>query len=216
MRTLPKIIVTCALSGAAAFAFSTQALVNSLQNFGNQSWIGNLGLEFNVGNTNLLVTHLGAFDSGQDGLNGTITVGIFDRNTQALVGSSTSLSGTSDPLSGAWRMKSLGTSIQLLAGGNYAIVAVGYGNGEDNLNTGFVSGNPSAADNGAPSYITFVGSSRYDGVTTLQYPNTQDSGPAIRYGAGNFAFAPVPEPFTVGLGIAGLAIAARRRARKAS
>ena len=104
MRTLSKVIVTCALGGTATFAFSSQALVSSASLVGNQSWNGNLGLLFDVGSTALLVTHLGAFDSGQDGLNRTITVGIFERTSQALVGSSVSLSGTSDPLSGAWRM----------------------------------------------------------------------------------------------------------------
>jgi hypothetical protein len=44
-------------------------------------------MDFNVGSKAITITSLGAFDSGQDGINGTIPVGIFDRTTSTLAGS---------------------------------------------------------------------------------------------------------------------------------
>ncbi len=196
---------------AGASALSTPALINSTATVGNQAWLGTLGLDFDVtGASDILVTHLGAFDSGQDGLMATIQVGIFNRVNGSLIGS-THLSGATDPLTGVWRMQSLATPFTLEAGGQYSVVALGYGDLERNFNT---HGSGSAATPNGGGYVNFVGSSRYDNPSGFILPTILDSGPAIRYGAGTFAFTPVPEPFTMLLGSAGLGLAIYRRRRR--
>lgn len=195
---------------AGASALSTPALINSVSTVGNQSWTGPLGLDFDVtGPSNILITHLGAFDSGQDGLNSAIRVGIFDRISGLLLGDTT-LVGAVDPLDGVWRMQALATPFVLQAGGQYSVVALGYGSLEQNYNT---QGSGFAATPNGGGYLSFVGSSRYDGPSSFVLPTTLD-GSAIRYGAGTFAFAPVPEPFTMTLGAAGIGLAIYRRRRR--
>src|SRR5258708_35613389 len=64
---------------------------------GNQAWTGPIGMDFQV-NAPLTVLSLGAFDSNQDGIAGTIQVGIFfasGSNTGSLVpGLSLSFTGS--------------------------------------------------------------------------------------------------------------------------
>ena len=48
---------------------------------GNQDFGGALGHDFNV-NAEILITRLGVFDSGSDGLSATITARVFDRDAE--------------------------------------------------------------------------------------------------------------------------------------
>lgn len=198
--------------GAVAVASSSFAgvLTNSVGTVANQAWTGSLGLDFNVGASPLLVTGLGAFDGGLDGfMPGTsITVSIYDRVSQTIIGSSAVFTGSGDALVDAWREKAV-TPFILAAGGQYSVVAVGFNGIDGNYNTSSTS---DASTNSAPGLLTFVGTSRYSYGTA--YPEILDQA-TIRYGAGNLSVQAVPEPSTLA-GLAGVALVAlrRRRARR--
>ncbi len=199
---------------AGLFAASSSfagVLTNSVSTTGNQDWSGSLGLEFNVGNSALLVTSFGAFDSGLNGFTTgtTITVGIYDRVSKLLVGPVTTFTGNEGTLVDAWREKAT-APIRLSAGGQYVLVASGFNGNDLNYNRGFVGDQTNAATNSATSLLTFVGSSSYSGGTA--YPETTDSGPSIRYGAGNMSVTAVPGP-PAGLAMMGVGALLRRRRR---
>jgi hypothetical protein len=181
-------------------------------------------MDFNVGSQAITITSLGAFDSGQDGINGTIQVGIFDRATSTLVGSTATFNGTSQALVGNSRFSSVGP-FNLSANGAYSIVAVGYNANELNGNHYF-GGSLSTINTGA-GLISFTGISRFNfGVgAVLSQPTIPDNysfsgypngGPANRYDAGTFTFtSAVPEPSEWAMMLGGLltigCIAKRRR-----
>jgi hypothetical protein len=195
---------------------------------GNQSWTGNLGLDFNV-TSPITVTALGAYDSGKDGFAGPITVGLYSRvpggdpnqDTSGNLLTSLTLNGTQGTLVGNYRFMSLGSPL-VLQPGFYSIVAVGFSTADKNGNetlAGF-----SQTSNDIPGLLSIVGSGRYDTSSILDYPSTtsfnqgfpQASGHV--FGAGNFEFQSAPEPASLtllGLGALGLAGYAVRRRRKA-
>lgn len=204
-----------------AFAASTRAgvLTDSVGTVGNQPYNGALGLAFDVASTPLLVTRLGAFDGGLNGFAGgtTITVGVFDRRTQALVGSSLTFTNAAPgTLVGAWREKAVPTPFALAAGGAYMIVAQGFNANDRNLNTGEIPyARQSAAVNSMPSLLSFTGGSYFDATNSgFTYAATMDGSPAIRYGAGNFSVQAVPEPASLVPFFLG-ALAFRKRRRRA-
>ena len=156
---------------------------------GNQTtFTGSLGMDFNVGTSAISILAVGYFAPGNAVPPGgyTITVGIFDRTTSTIV-SGTQRSFTSAS-AGTWlpgtamRVGYLSTPITLPAGGQYRIVAQGYGaayaNG--NLCTNF------ATTNSGANKITFLGTSPFGG-TTFIYPTTANCAVA-EYGAGTFLF----------------------------
>jgi len=196
-----------ALASANSFA---GVLTDAISSTGNQAYSGTVGLDFDVASTPLVVTSLGAFDSDADGFTAgtTIKVSIYDRNTMAVVGSIATFTGTEGTLAGAWREKSV-TPFTLTANGQYSIVAEGFNADDQLFNSGFVSGNPAVGTNSAPSLLAFVGP-RYG--TAGQYPIHVDSGPNIRYLAGNFSVQAVPEPTSMAaLGLGALGLLKRRR-----
>jgi hypothetical protein len=137
--------------------------------------------------SDIQITMLGAYDSGQDGFNGPITVDIFNRDTQTLVAGLTQVfTGTMGTLALGDRFVSLVTPITLAAGFHGTVVAFGYGaNGDINDNDGigpFFGGNTTNTGGGL---ISFVGTGDYG--TQTAYPTIHDSGPANRYAAGTFS-----------------------------
>ena len=219
MRKLLKLV---ALVSVAAGTFGTVMpaaaqiiALDSTRGTGNQDWTGPLGMDFDVLSSSIIIQQLGAFDSGQDGFTSGVTVGIFDRNTQALVaGLLPTVITTASTLIGQSRYNDIPDFV--LPTGNYSIVAggllTGFSSVDLNGNAGFFGPTPTINTGGGA--ISFVGLARYGSSTTLfSYPTIVDTGPANRYDAGTFIFA-IPEPETYALLLAGLALigfVARRR-----
>jgi hypothetical protein len=173
---------------------------------GNQDFGGNLGVDFNV-NSPITVTELGAFDSSALGFNPGITVALYQRlpggnpNTDyngALL-TSVTIIGVQGSVSGNYRFLDL-TSPLTLTAGYYSVVAVGF-NGL-NLNLNENSGGVLIQTNDGGGLVSFVGSGRFDGNSSLDYPTytTDDQGfntsPHV-FGGGSFVYSAasaVPEP----------------------
>ena len=154
---------------------------------GTQAYDGALGNDFDVTNPEgILVTRLGVFDDLSDGLNSTITVGIFDRTTATLVGSSLTFSGNDGSLEDGTRFADLTSPITLPAGFQGSIVAQGYNGAERNGNVG--TGSTAGTTDDGDGAISFVGGSRFGPGGVFAYPTSVDGGPANRYHAGNFDF----------------------------
>ena len=120
------------IAGAATIAYGVPAATA-----GTQAFNGALGNDFDVSNPDgISVTRLGGFDDLSDGLNSTITVGIFDRTTATLVGSSITFSGNDGSLEDGTRFADLISPINLPAGFQGSIVAQGYNGSERNGNVG--------------------------------------------------------------------------------
>ncbi|MEC9037004.1 MAG: hypothetical protein VX588_09295, partial [Verrucomicrobiota bacterium] len=156
---------------------------------GNQEFAGSLGMDFEV-NSEIVVTDLGAFDSGSDGLFQFITVELWTRDGGSGIEVIATESFDQDDegiLDGGHRFKALNNPVALEPG-SYTIVAYGYGPGEPNVNVG---GQPAenfglSADD-AGGAITFVGGSRWGDAGS--FPANVDGGPEQRYGAGSFKVA---------------------------
>ena len=158
---------------------------------GNQPFGGTLGMDFEVANP-IVVTQIGVFDDGSDGLNLTIIAKIWDRsNPDAPEALATVEFTPEDPgtLVGGSRFKPLPSPLRLELGFLGTIGAEGYGEGERLRNAGAVPRNWTVNDgNGS---LVFVGTSRY-GTENGAYPNVPDGGPADRYAAGTFEFETTP------------------------
>ncbi len=151
---------------------------------GLQSYTGPLGMDFNVVSP-VIVTQLGVFDSGSNGLSTPITAYIYDRDTQSSIGSMLFAAGNTGTLVGGSRYLTLACPLALPAGFHGSIVADGYSASEPNGN--MMSGG-TWTTNGASGAISFVNGGRYGG-TPGTYPTSLDSGPANRYAAGTFVVA---------------------------
>lgn len=107
-------------------------------NFGNQRWQGELGMEFSVEHpSGIIISQLGAFDDKGDGISGAISggvrVAIFDKNTRTIVsGLDELIFGHGDGFSGSHRLKNV-APVKLMPG-SYVIVAKGYNVNELNGN----------------------------------------------------------------------------------
>lgn len=197
----------------------------SPQSTGNTDWTGTVGLSFTVSSPGIIITKLGTYDSGQDGIANAsgILVQIWNETGPAVVtGLSASLTtGNSTLASGsAFRFLNTFTPV-LLPAGNYRIAASGYGAGDSHGNT-----NPTSLPNTVSPAATFDSggglishlvppfvSSYYAGPAA--YPSSPET-PGDFYLAGSFEFTAVPEPTTLaacGLGILGLATFRGRRSR---
>lgn len=208
-----SICLGAALFGASSFAEATPIVAYEVpaSTAGNQDYTGALGMNFDV-NSDINIFSLGVFDDNSDGLEREITVRLYDRTVQssALV-EKVFGTGNTGSLIGGSRFLDLDSPLFLSSGFEGAIVAYGYGSAERNGNKGFF-GNWTTNDGGG--LISFVGGGYYGGTG---YPTTADGGPADRYAAGTFTYAPVPEPSTLlllGGGLLGLGFYARRRGNK--
>ena len=175
---------------------------------GNQTHGGALGMEFDL-NKQIIVTRLGVFDSGSNGLAVPISVRLYDRtNTTTPLATLSFTPADAGTLIGGSRFKDLPTPLSLMPGFQGTIVADGYGATEPNGNS--FLGVPVWTTDSGGGVISFVGLSRWDGAAGV-YPNNLDGGPANRYAAGTFE-ANLPEPATLTvLALGGLAAFLRRR-----
>jgi len=216
---LACLLVPLAVSSVAVASTFTAYEVNA-NTPGNQAWAGPLGMAFDV-NSPILVTALGAFDSAGDGWAGdsAIVVTLFSRTTQTAVASLVFDDANPGALDGGSRFLSLSQPLFLEAGFQGMIVAKGYGAAtfaEYNGNTHGATPTAWHTDSGGGA-LSFVGSSYY-GSAGDTYPGITDGGPANRYAAGTFQFAPVPEPLTMAsafLAISSLGMYLRKRTKTA-
>ena len=200
-------------SGVMAFASSYTAYIVPSGTTGNQDFNGSLGMDFDV-NMPIVVTSLGAFDSGQDGFQNAITVALFNRVTEQIVGSTVTFTGTPS-LEGGSSFQTI-TPIPLPAGFQGSIVASGYNASEPNGNAGIFSPpSPNRTMDDGGGLISFVGYGRWDNTQGI-YPRSVDTAPPNRYAAGTFQYSAVPIPGALWLfssGLVGL-VGIRRRVKK--
>jgi hypothetical protein len=149
------------------------------------SFSGSLGMDFEV-RSNIVVTRLGVFDSGADGLALTLTAALWARNgnTGTVLTSLTFTTADPGELIGGSRFKTLPAPCHL-APGSYTISASGYGAGEPNGNA---SATPVWTNDLAP-HVAYLGSGRFANGGHTGFPETPDGGPANRYAAGTFVFS---------------------------
>ncbi|MCU0322570.1 MAG: hypothetical protein MUE72_09150, partial [Chitinophagaceae bacterium] len=157
-------------------------------NVGSQAFTGRLGMRFTV-NSPIIVSQLGAFDSGQDGFNSTIFVGIVNSAGTVVVPSSgnpLSLVGVIGTYVGPYQMVG-GFPPVTLAPGTYTIVTYGYGPSEMNGNSN--AGDALSIANAGGGLITHV-DSPWDFTAAMGVPTNTDI--VGRFHAGNFTFESVP------------------------
>ena len=160
-----------------------------LGTLGNQTMTGALGLDFRT-NRPLVITHLGAFDSGGDGISGTLAVKLYARtknNTDGVLLTSRSFSGTDGQLIGGTRFLPLPNPLVLPGGFDGAIVMEVNPSNPNGNSGGVTPTNWITYDGGGA--LSFVGGGRWTSNPSA-YPTTIDGGPANRYAAGSFMFAP--------------------------
>ncbi len=201
------LLLTSALQSNAAIAYGIPG-----GTAGTQAYNGALGNEFDVlSPAGISVTRLGVFDDNSDGLNSTITVGIFDRSTASLVGTSLTFTGNDGSLEDGTRWITLVSPITLAAGFEGMVVAQGYNGSERNGNVGTGS-TASPTDDGGGA-ISFVCGSRFGPGGVFDYPTSVDGGPANRYHAGNFDYDVIPEPSSLALLLGAFGFVGLRRRR---
>ena len=160
---------------------------------GNQTFDGVLGMDFAVENP-IVVTKLGVFDDGSDGLQRTLTARLWDRSDPANPVPLTSLEFSPDSpgtLIGGSHFKDLAQPLRLETGFQGTIATENYGPEERLLNSdGHTNQIVWSLNDGAGS-LRFVGTSRY-GTTQGSFPDVADAGPAARYAAGSFIYQTTP------------------------
>lgn len=189
------LVALLALPSAASGQATFIAYVVPAGTQGNQEFGGVLGMDFDVNNP-ILVTRLGVFDDGSDGLTLPLTARLWDRSTQTELASIEFTPDDPGELVGGSRFKSLSSPIRLEIGFQGTITAEGYGAGERLRNRLNDPANIVWTTQDGDGSLAFVGSSRW-GTTPGAFPDDVDQGPAARYAAGTFEFQTTP-PVTPG------------------
>lgn len=242
-------IVTLALAFGTVAGISNAATVALLTDadpgptsYAAQKWAGTLGIDFHVNavaGQQVIIKQLGIFDDLQNGFINPASISIYDIGvSHALITTVAVPTGISGTLIGGSKYYNV-SSVALLAGHDYSIIAdynIGVnddngdgfhtgvdsfpGPGDKDYNTGNSGGGPNVhvTTNTSGSLIQFIGTGRADGHN--KQPLYADGGPAIRYNAGSFTYDIVPEPSSIamfaGLAVtgAGFAFRLRRRCKK--
>jgi hypothetical protein len=196
----------CLLGLTSANAATTFTAYDNGVQPGNQNYPASLGNDFTV-NSAIIVSSLGAFASGgAAGFSGSITVGIYNTTTQALVAGPITFSGNTAASAGTYSngdwFKPLSPAV-LLPAGNYSVVAVGFTNDKNGNST--IAGYTAPTQNTGGGLITFSTTGRYDpngADTSLTFPTTSGT---FQFLAGTFQFQAVAPPtFTKAFGSANL------------
>jgi hypothetical protein len=141
-------------------------------------------MDFDVQHS-IVISELGVFDSGSDGLAVPLTARLYNRDTQTQVASLSFAAGQTGTLIDGSRFMPLASPVLLPAGFHGTIVAEGYGPAEPDGNS-FVQPVTWTGNDGG-GLIQFVGAGRF-GLTPGTFPTNIDGGPANRYAAGTFMF----------------------------
>jgi hypothetical protein len=164
-----------------------------------------VGWFFNV-NSPIIVTHLGFWDAGQDGLLDQHQVGIWDTATQTLLATTFVQAGTASPLVGQWRYEPI--AALPLATGSYVIGAY------------YNANPPGPIDNYIASVSNIITGPEITLVGSAVDPIPSGGGPhpftyPATMGAANGRFGPnfqyIPAPGSLGLLAAGGLLTLRRR-----
>jgi hypothetical protein len=168
-----------------------------------------LGFEFTVA-SNMSITALGVYDSGQDGLNGRVPVGLWDTSGN-LLASAVVPAGTSGTLVNDFRFVAI-SPYALTAGTDYVIGAYAASDLATSFNTG-----QGGAGSANPS-VTIIQDRFSNFNSAFSFPDTSNDFAGGAWLGANFA-TDVPEPSTWALtllGFAGIGALARRASRKAA
>jgi hypothetical protein len=190
---LSGFILTLGL-GDTAFASSIPAMEwTDAETATSGSSLFTMGYAFKSSVDDIIVTHLGAYDSSGDGFEVPHDIGLWSNNGEALIVSAT-VTGES-PLEGHFRYAELDESIRLVAGQTYVVGASAYG-----VDDPYTTGGTLVLASG----ITLFGI-RYISSDVLKYPSNTTGGNA--YFGGNFKFTSVPIPsalWLLGSGLIGI------------
>lgn len=198
-----------AILAASLFANTASAQSVAYTVTANGGFVGDgtgfvLGSEFRL-STDVLVTGLGWWDFGGDGLAIAHPVAIWRISDQAQLITGSVANGTSGTLIGGFRYSAI--SPVLLPAGTYAVAGTSPTAG-DNSTTNVAGGNLFTD----PS-ITYIQSREQDGTNSLVFPGSPGGSPNGIFGA-SFEFVAVPEPSTwalMGISVIGAAAFMYRR-----
>lgn len=156
-----------------------------------------LGFEFSV-SANTAITALGAYDSGQDGFNGQVNVGLWDTSGNLLT-STVLAAGTGATLINDFRFGSI-TPFNLVAGQHYVVGAFEPSDLATSLNTG-------QGGSGSINPLVTIYEDRFSNFNSaFSFPDSTNFHPDGSWLGGNFEFgSAVPEPATWGMLLIGFA-----------
>ncbi|NNF01983.1 MAG: HYR domain-containing protein, partial [Bacteroidia bacterium] len=164
---------------------------SSAMTTGNQAWRGPLTNDFDVlSPSGVIITEMGAFDDGQNGISGGISggirVAIYDLNAAAIVAGTDVIIGSSDVLDGKYRMKEIAPVN--LPQGNYTVVAQGYNTAENNGNRNLAGGSFVSLNGGDDLALGLFSRYGADNTATLftSFPSTVL--PSGYFHAGTFTY----------------------------
>jgi len=222
LALIPSLLFTAGIANAQVIAVDTPGT-----KVGNQTFGGSMGLDFTT-TTAVQISALGYFDSGNDGVKGnSITVTLYQDNTGGGSGTViasqtfTGTAGTSANPTAVSAFRFLNISpLNLAPGGNYRIVASGFGALDPNGNSGLANfpGQILITTSGSAIISWNNSGAGYFALAPGVFPTTIDT---HTYLAGSFKFSSVPvspEPGAIallfGASISGSVFARRLRRKK--